>query len=759
MEGHPAGFSANLGHVSQRSQAESPPPAKQVFRKSTSLTSEQLLATRATLWRQKAEPLLTLDDAQSWLQQCGLCLFLPRKAQIPAPAPSFVEACLGETNPTPPRTAIDGAKDLLVRLIEADSALPLNLLGTPTDHPDFLVSKEALPFVYALRGDRDWKHAPGTAGANRVSPLVTHIWKLLEGRGVLTATEIQEELGRELTEAAVLRALHELWASMRVIPLYQGGGQETLWEPLQSRHQKAMASGVGMSQVTALSVLVSVYLQSVVAAGGDDAESFLSPLASRSKVREVVRGLTATRQLALIQMETQSLLYVEGSLPEFPEGEKPAAAIEDAAPKPARRPHPTSPEGMEASLRRSAAGSSDRPAYARPAYTRPADNRPAASTTDGPAGRPPSRTGGGSFRPAAGVRPGPRKREAGGFRPAAGGARPPYRPKAAREDGPVPRSEPGSGLRADGTPKKTRWRDLPGGRPDQKGKPARFGPRKAEGAAGEGSPRPAARREPGSLRSAADARAGAKAPYKRASAPGGGKIFPPSSGPSRGGRPGGARPSFGGPATRPGGSSSRPAAGGRPPFRSADARSGSRPPARSSGGRFVARPEGARPLSRPRREDGALSSNPLEGAPAGGRKFNPKFASAGPPKARGAFSPARPGSGGPRPYTPRPGGASAAGRPSTGRPPSGKGAGGSGYKSSGPGTGAGSRPSPGPRTGGFKPGGSGTGGSRTSPRPGFGQGPRPGGGRPRTGGSGPKPTGKPGGRPPVKFKKRPGPSK
>ena len=128
------------------------------------MTSEQLLATRATLWRQKAEPLLTLDDAQSWLSQTGLCLFLPRKAQIPAPAPSFVEACLGETNPTPPRTAIETAKNLLARLIEANSALPLNLLGTSSDHPDFLVSTEALPFVYALRGDRDWKHAPGTGG-------------------------------------------------------------------------------------------------------------------------------------------------------------------------------------------------------------------------------------------------------------------------------------------------------------------------------------------------------------------------------------------------------------------------------------------------------------------------------------------------------------------------------------------------------------------------------------------------------------------
>ena len=265
---------------------------------------------------------MTLDDAQSWLSQTGLSLFLPRKAQIPAPAPSFVEACLGETNPTPPRSAIESAKKLLARLIEANSALPLNLLGTPSDHPDFLVSTEALPFVYALRGDRDWKRAPGTAGANRVSPLITHVWQLLERRGVLTPSEIQGELGKELTEAAVLRALHELWASLRVIPLYQADGQETLWEPLQSRHQKAITSGVGMSQVTALSVLASVYLQSVVAAGGDDAESFLSPLASRSKVREVIRGLTATRQLSLIQMETHSLLYVEGSLPEFPEAEK-----------------------------------------------------------------------------------------------------------------------------------------------------------------------------------------------------------------------------------------------------------------------------------------------------------------------------------------------------------------------------------------------------------------------------------------------------
>jgi 23S rRNA pseudouridine2605 synthase len=569
------------------------------------LTFEQLLATRATLWRQKAEPLVTLDDAQSWLSQIGLCLFLPRKAQIPAPAPSFVEACLGETTAMPPRSAIESAKNLLVRLIEANSALPLNLLGTPSDHPDFLVSTEALPFVYALRGDRDWKHAPGTAGANRVSPLITHVWQLLERRGVLTATEIQDELGKELTEAAVLRALHELWASLRVIPLYQTDGQETLWEPLQSRHQKAMTSGVGMSQVTALSVLASVYLQSVVAAAGDDAESFLSPLASRSKVREVIRGLTATRQLSLIQMETQSLLYVEGSLPEFPEAEKPVLDSVDAAAKPARRPHPTSPAAMEATLRRSA-GTSPRPAY----------KRPASATTERGAGRPVARTGGG-FRPGAGARPD--SRDGTGFRPAAGAR--PFKPRTAA---PIERSEPGTGLRADGTPKKPRWRDMPGGRPDQKGKPARFGPRKTEEATGEEAPRPAPRREPGEFRPAA----GSKPTYKRTSAPREGKPFrPAASGGSYGagrttraarpagsfrptGTGGSARPSYGGGSREGRRPPSRPFNTGRPPIRRSESsagadRSGSRPPSRSGDGRFTARPEGSRPFFRPRREDGA----------------------------------------------------------------------------------------------------------------------------------------------------------
>src|SRR5450432_1834654 len=97
----------------------------QPARKRLLLTSEQLQATRAIRWRQNSDPILTLEDAQAFLQQTGLCLFLPRKAQLNAPAPSFVEACLGQTNSTPPRAAIEAAREMLSRLIDANLAIPL----------------------------------------------------------------------------------------------------------------------------------------------------------------------------------------------------------------------------------------------------------------------------------------------------------------------------------------------------------------------------------------------------------------------------------------------------------------------------------------------------------------------------------------------------------------------------------------------------------------------------------------------------------
>ena len=156
------------------------------------MNPEQLQQTRAQRWHQNGEALLTLEAAREWLQETGLCLFLPRKMQLPAPAPSFVEAFLGETNATPSLEQIENATAMLARLTDEGDVLALNLLGVAGEQPDFLVTPEYLSYIFTLRGDKGWKHDPATTGTGRVSPLVLEVWKAIERTGVQTAIELRE---------------------------------------------------------------------------------------------------------------------------------------------------------------------------------------------------------------------------------------------------------------------------------------------------------------------------------------------------------------------------------------------------------------------------------------------------------------------------------------------------------------------------------------------------------------------------------------
>ncbi len=286
------------------------------------MTTEQLNQARAEAWRQAGNPLLTADDAAAWLRETGICLFLPRAQQLATPAPSFVEAVLGASDPTPAREAIDTATVMLDRLLASADAIALNLLGTPGEQPDFLATTETLPFLFALTGDKEWKRGP----RGKSSPLVIEVWKLLDREGPLTTIEVKEKLGRQLTEAAALRALGELWLHLRIEPIFKQG-EPAAWQLLERNRQKQMQAGSTMSQAVALSALVSLYLQSAVAASGEEIEIFLSPLASRSKVRDAVRGLTATRQLSTLNLGPVEMYHVEGSLPEFAEVAPPEGVV------------------------------------------------------------------------------------------------------------------------------------------------------------------------------------------------------------------------------------------------------------------------------------------------------------------------------------------------------------------------------------------------------------------------------------------------
>jgi hypothetical protein len=266
--------------------------------------------------RQNGHGTLTLEDARTWIEETGFCLFLPRRQYSLSIAPSFVEAVAGQRNATPDPKHIAIAEELLVRLESDNIAVRLNLLGQVGEQPDFVVAAWVLPYVYALRGDRDWRRSPQLTGSRQVSQLAVQAYKQLE-TGDATIAELKHALGREVTEAAVLRAITELWQQLRIIPVVAAPGQAAQWQLLRQRFQKAIAEGASTSQVTAISVLASIYLQAVIAASMEEVELFLAPLTARSKVREVLRGLVATRQVHTISLGHAPHFYVAGTLPEF----------------------------------------------------------------------------------------------------------------------------------------------------------------------------------------------------------------------------------------------------------------------------------------------------------------------------------------------------------------------------------------------------------------------------------------------------------
>jgi 23S rRNA pseudouridine2605 synthase len=406
------------------------------------LTSEQLEASRAERMRQNGHGALTLEDARTWIEETGLCLFLPRRQFSTSIAPSFVEAVAGRQTNTPDPKHIAIAEELLVRLENDSIAVRLNLAGQPGEQPDFVVAAWVLPYVYALRGDRDWRRSPQLTGSRQVSPLAVQTYKQLEA-GDATLSELKHALGREVTEGAVLRAIAELWQQLRIIPCIAAPGQPAKWQLLRHRFQKAIAEGASTSQVTAISVLASIYLQAVIAASMEEVELFLAPLTARSKVREVLRGLVATRQVHTISLGHAPHFYVAGTLPEFTapvttytsyslpayysqvrdhEEEAPVPA-RTYVPPPAASAPPAPPAHVEAHKAPVESHAPRTPAVhksangAKPPAARPPFNRPASRSRDRKHGqpatgnRPALRNGSSVSRPAA-------------SRPASSGSRP-----------------------------------------------------------------------------------------------------------------------------------------------------------------------------------------------------------------------------------------------------------------------------------------------------------------------------------------------
>lgn len=378
--------------------------------------------------------------------------------------------------PEPPK--IDGfspeevetVRRMLARLVAEGAAVPLNLLGTVGEMPDFICSPQAFSFVYTLRGDKTYKQPPSTTAGMKVSPLALHVWESLKDKGEQTTLDLAAEMGAGITGAAVLRALSELWQIGRVLPLITADGSAAKWELMTSKFTRPIKAGSNAGLPTAISALMSLYLPTAIAASNDEIETFLSPLAARSRVREIVNNLHQTKQLETNVVAGKTLFYIAGTLPEFPEVEEPVveqveqvsryerapsnypvrtpAAKRDAQDERERRPFTRRAEGE-------GAAGEERPkrAYGKREY----GDRPQRDFSDKPkrdftkpwdeerTARGPRREGG--DRPAFSRSRGEGDRERRPFMPREGGERRPFTPRGDGERRPFVRREDGDGPR------------------------------------------------------------------------------------------------------------------------------------------------------------------------------------------------------------------------------------------------------------------------------------------------------------------------
>ena len=275
------------------------------------MTEQELQRQRAELWRINGHPIRTLEDAQSFLDSIGFCLVYPLRS-LPV-VPSFFAAYCGtaENLPEAKHAFADSRKEpateLMLRLLRERRAYEINLLP----ESGLLLSPAFFPFVYALFGDRNPKAAPKTnAHGGKLSPLALRVFEAIQKHGPITKKQLQDLISRELSSAALDRTLNELWSILKITRVDDRPHEGACWDLLYRWSPEMMMEGSRISASEAISAMLGKYLEAVVAATREEIEQFFSHLAARSKVRESLNALLATRGLSFIVVGERTLIHL-----------------------------------------------------------------------------------------------------------------------------------------------------------------------------------------------------------------------------------------------------------------------------------------------------------------------------------------------------------------------------------------------------------------------------------------------------------------
>jgi hypothetical protein len=281
------------------------------------MTPDELIQLRREKWHVNGNPVRTLEDARTFIESVGFCLLYPVSSP-PVVVPTFVGAWSGSDERLPtqreaykdPRAS--EARELMVRLLRDKTAYEANLFG---EDNAFLLSASVFPYFYALVGERNPRQAPQPGPRSPYSQLACDAYQIIHRKGPISKLKLVEELGKGISLAALDRALVELWSRLRITRVDYHEREGASWDVLYRWASDAVAEGVNCSVNSALSALVSKYLDCVIAADLPELETFFGHFVARSRVREAVNALLAARELSFVPVGHRSLIQITQAQP------------------------------------------------------------------------------------------------------------------------------------------------------------------------------------------------------------------------------------------------------------------------------------------------------------------------------------------------------------------------------------------------------------------------------------------------------------
>src|SRR5262249_23064005 len=181
------------------------------------MTESELQQHRSQLWRTDGHALRTLDDARNFIDGVGMCLMFPDRSL--SQVPTFMGAYAGSGEGLPDSrhafadTRAKAATELMVRMLRERAAFEATLGGDET----LLLSRAVFPYFYALVSDRNPKAPPRPkAQGITISPLALTVFEAIQKNGPVSKGQLRLLVGRELSNAALDRALHELWSMLKI---------------------------------------------------------------------------------------------------------------------------------------------------------------------------------------------------------------------------------------------------------------------------------------------------------------------------------------------------------------------------------------------------------------------------------------------------------------------------------------------------------------------------------------------------------------